>query len=126
MVLADPSIFPEPFEFKPERWLNNRGLQKYQVAFSKGRRACLGIKYEIALTPLKVVLLLRYHLTIYSCLISLAYAELRVAVATIFRNFELELFDTSLKDIQITRDQFLGCPAADANNPKVRIVKTLS
>lgn len=43
-VQSSPSVFPDPFEFKPERWLNNKALQKYQVTFSKGRRSCLGMK----------------------------------------------------------------------------------
>lgn len=43
-VQTDPGIFPDPWQFKPERWLDNKGLHKYQVSFSKGRRACLGIK----------------------------------------------------------------------------------
>jgi cytochrome P450 len=40
----NPDIFPDPFTFKPERWLNNKELQKYQVTFGKGRRGCLGKK----------------------------------------------------------------------------------
>ena len=44
IVQSDATIFPDPFVYKPERWLNDRALQKYQVAFSKGRRSCLGMK----------------------------------------------------------------------------------
>ena len=44
MVQSNPEIFPEPFVYKPERWLDNKALQRYQVAFSKGRRSCLGMK----------------------------------------------------------------------------------
>jgi hypothetical protein len=46
-VLHDPTIFPEPHAFKPERWLEaaERGerLDKYLVAFSKGKRSTSGL-----------------------------------------------------------------------------------
>ena len=47
VVSTNETVFPEPFKFKPERWLGNAGkeLQKYAVTFGKGRRACLGKKY---------------------------------------------------------------------------------
>jgi cytochrome P450 len=41
--------FPEPEKFNPERWVDlaeRQRLDKYMVAFSKGTRQCLGIKYE--------------------------------------------------------------------------------
>ena len=40
----DPAIFPSPLEFRPERFLGSSELEKYVVPFSKGSRACLGIK----------------------------------------------------------------------------------
>lgn len=44
-VMMDPSIFPEPTEFRPERWLDsNNRLDKYLVAFGRGTRQCLGMK----------------------------------------------------------------------------------
>ena len=46
MVGTSEKVFPEPFKFKPERWLGNAGkeLQKYSVTFGRGRRGCLGRK----------------------------------------------------------------------------------
>jgi cytochrome P450 len=47
----DPAIYPKPREYIPERWLNSpkapdgSSLDKYFVAFGKGPRSCLGIKY---------------------------------------------------------------------------------
>lgn len=46
-VLSDPAIFPEPSKFKPERFLDENGkcstVQKDKlIAFSTGRRMCLG------------------------------------------------------------------------------------
>jgi cytochrome P450 len=44
VVSSNEDIFPEPFKFKPERWVGNKDLQKYAVTFGKGARACLGRK----------------------------------------------------------------------------------
>lgn len=50
----DPTIFPEPADFKPERWIeakeNNIRLDRYMVSFGRGSRQCVGIKYVF--TPL--------------------------------------------------------------------------
>ncbi len=46
-VHLNPTIFPEPHSFKPDRWLEkseNGSLDNWLVAFSKGPRSCLGIK----------------------------------------------------------------------------------
>jgi cytochrome P450 len=50
LVHENETIFPEPMEFKPERWLEKRPdgappLDRYLVAFGKGSRQCLGMKY---------------------------------------------------------------------------------
>lgn len=46
---ANEDIFPDPDEFRPERWLTDDGtrhkeLDGYLLSFSKGTRQCLGIK----------------------------------------------------------------------------------
>lgn len=48
-IHENPTIFPEPFQFRPERWLEKRPdgappLDKYLVTFTKGSRMCIGIK----------------------------------------------------------------------------------
>lgn len=48
-ILMDPSIFPDPYTFDPERWIRaaakGERLDKYLVNFSRGSRICLGKKY---------------------------------------------------------------------------------
>ena len=39
---------------------------------------------------------------------SLAYAELYLTTAAIFRNFDLELFESGLEDITMTRNYSFG------------------
>ncbi|KAK6207359.1 hypothetical protein LQW54_007186 [Pestalotiopsis sp. IQ-011] len=47
LVYLDPSIFPEPHRFDPDRWVKASkegvNLDKFMVAFTKGTRQCLGI-----------------------------------------------------------------------------------
>ena len=38
----DPTVFPDPHEFIPERWLDNPKLDKHLMTFSKGARNCVG------------------------------------------------------------------------------------
>ncbi|EDP48582.1 benzoate 4-monooxygenase cytochrome P450 [Aspergillus fumigatus A1163] len=66
-VHRDKTIFPNPDEFSPERWLNDKGrdLDKWLVAFSKGPRRCPGS--------------------------NLAWAELYLCFAYVFRKFEIEV-----------------------------------
>jgi len=48
-ILTHPGVFPEPHIFRPERWLDggklSNKLDKYFVAFGKGSRQCLGMKF---------------------------------------------------------------------------------
>ncbi|EXJ81909.1 hypothetical protein A1O1_07976 [Capronia coronata CBS 617.96] len=106
LIHQNPDIFPQPFEYRPERWVENPRLDKYLVAFSKGKMQCLGI--------------------------NLAYAELYVMLAKLFRIYgsqdvkfdgdvgRLELFETTLKDVQIAEDRFIPLPHRDSKG--VRIV----
>lgn len=47
-VHMDPTLFPEPEKFDPERWIRavEKGeyLSRYIVSFTKGSRQCLGMK----------------------------------------------------------------------------------
>jgi cytochrome P450 len=44
-ILFEPSIFTDPYIFKPERWLDaktSKHLDKHLVSFSRGTRGCIG------------------------------------------------------------------------------------
>ncbi|KAH6628941.1 cytochrome P450 [Chaetomium tenue] len=52
-VHMNPDYHEDPYEFRPERWLENPSLGKYFLGFGKGSRNCLGMalaKRELALT----------------------------------------------------------------------------
>lgn len=86
-VHLDAEVFPEPYAFKPERWLETysgtESLDHWLVAFSKGPRSCLGMKYVA-----EVVLL---YLVSSSFSHSLGWCELVLGFANVFRRFELKL-----------------------------------
>ncbi|KAF2849812.1 cytochrome P450 monooxygenase-like protein [Plenodomus tracheiphilus IPT5] len=79
-VHYNASIFPEPEKFIPERWLESDNLDSWLVAFSRGPRMCLGI--------------------------NLAWAELRLGFAYVYRKFDL-VSAGSLPEKLAWRDIFL-------------------
>ncbi|KAJ8093235.1 hypothetical protein PM082_020721 [Marasmius tenuissimus] len=98
IVHTNPNIFPDPQEFVPERWLDNRELDKYLVAFSKGPRICLGI--------------------------NLAWAELYLIFANIFRRLEFELHDAP-EEAPAWGDYFLPLYTEEHLRAQVRERKAL-
>lgn len=96
LVHENEAIFPSHREFKPERWLEpGWNLDKYLMTFGKGPRACLGM--------------------------NMAYAELYVKLATIFRRFEYELFETGRRDVDAEHDFMVSCPALDSKGVRVLV-----
>lgn len=91
----DPKKFPNPKCFDPDRWLNDdERLDKYLVTFSKGTRQCLGM--------------------------NLAIAEIYITVATVFRRFDMELFETTRRDADVAHDYFV--PLGPKDSKGVRII----
>ncbi|KAI8712413.1 hypothetical protein NCS52_01339400 [Fusarium sp. LHS14.1] len=91
LVNRNPDLYPNPLEFRPDRYLENPGLAAYQFSFSKGTRQCIGI--------------------------NLAYQELQTFVAGIFRKYDvydgskdkqsgptMELYKTKEDDVAIYSD----------------------
>ena len=94
LMHLNPSIFPQPKEFIPERWLDNPRLGKYLVSFTKGSRQCLGI--------------------------NLAYAEIYLCLANLFHAFpDMNLYDTTIKDVEIQADNYI--PKASGRGVKVML-----
>ncbi|KAL8843732.1 MAG: hypothetical protein Q9176_001940 [Flavoplaca citrina] len=100
----DPFVFPEPREFRPERWVVGmqgeeavRKREEYLVSFSRGGRRCMGIH--------------------------LAHAELYLTLSTVFRRYggEMRLWETERRDVEPARDFFVPAPEAGGNGLRVVI-----
>lgn len=73
-VHQSATIFKEPETFNPSRWLQDeKDLEKWLVAFSKGPRSCLGL--------------------------NLAWCELYLLYAALLRRFEMSLDGTTAADL---------------------------
>ncbi|KIX97850.1 uncharacterized protein Z520_06628 [Fonsecaea multimorphosa CBS 102226] len=61
----DPAIFPDPYSFRPQRWLGSNvdELESHMISFSRGSRNCIGT--------------------------NLAYAELHATYAHLVRRFDI-------------------------------------
>lgn len=85
-VAHDENLFPYSFMFRPERWLHEPKapdgsyLSRYMVSFGRGTRSCLGI--------------------------ALAYAEMYIALATVFRRCEFDLLQTTRDAVDCHHDMF--------------------
>ncbi|KAB8206100.1 cytochrome P450 [Aspergillus parasiticus] len=98
-VHHNEDIIPDSQSFIPERWMDpvqRKRLEKYLVVFSKGSRQCIGIP--------------------------LAKAEILLVVARAFREFDMELYKTTIDDVRIVRDMFNGHPRKGSQGVRV-IVK---
>ncbi|THV04023.1 cytochrome P450 [Dendrothele bispora CBS 962.96] len=82
----DPRVFPDPYTFKPERWLpggssNLSEMEHYLRPFSNGPRQCLGQ--------------------------NLAWAELYLIMGYVFRKLDLTMHDTSIDDFKHFKELFV-------------------
>ena len=82
LVHQSSEKFKDPEVFDINRWIGPgaAGLNQWLVTFSKGPRSCLGI--------------------------NLAYCEMRIALATLMRRFDMRLDETKAEDL-VWRDTFL-------------------
>ncbi|EKM57484.1 uncharacterized protein PHACADRAFT_206389 [Phanerochaete carnosa HHB-10118-sp] len=89
----NPDVFPDPYIFNPDRWLqpDTSGLEQHLVAFSRGPRSCLGI--------------------------NLAWCEMYHILGYMFRLVDMRLYNTTLEDmtfrchftVTTPRDRMLHC-----------------
>ena len=101
---SNPAIYPDPQAFKPERWLGDpkgpdgvHPLSNYLVPFGRGSRICIG-------RPV-------------------ALMELHVALATLFRRHELELYETQLADADFVLDIVVPMPRWGSKGVRALVVK---
>ncbi|TVY83002.1 Cyrochrome P450 monooxygenase, partial [Lachnellula suecica] len=96
LIHENERIFPDATTFKPERWLKSDNLQRYLVTFSRGSRSCLGI--------------------------NLAWAEMYLIVAKVFRrfNFNVDLVVRE-RDIDVAKDMIMGVPRSDTKGVVVKV-----
>ncbi|KID94829.1 Cytochrome P450 family protein, partial [Metarhizium majus ARSEF 297] len=104
-VHHDEAVFADSFSFRPERWADNPGLDRYLVSFGKGSRHCVGM--------------------------NLAMAELYLTLARIFRLFgsgrvrrpgdlgQLVLFETDESDISMTGEVLVPFVKPDSRGVRV-------
>ncbi|OAL02174.1 putative benzoate 4-monooxygenase cytochrome P450 [Phaeosphaeriaceae sp. SRC1lsM3a] len=97
LLHTDSSVFPDPFAFKPERWIENPELKRYLFAFSRGGRGCLGM--------------------------NLAVSELYFAIALIWRRLDIEIYDTAEeRDVLTKHDCFLGMTDLSSEGIKIKVL----
>ncbi|MCJ1348578.1 hypothetical protein MMC31_006810 [Peltigera leucophlebia] len=53
LMMCDPTIFPNPKAWIPDRWIENPKLDRYILTFGRGTRMCIGI--ELAWQELYVI-----------------------------------------------------------------------
>ena len=99
-VHFNDDIFPEPLQFKPERWLGDRSekqaLEKYLVPFSRGSRSCVGTE--------------------------LALAELYLVIGNLFRKYDLKLVDTNNEDMSMAHEFFSPFGPVDSKGLRVMVI----
>ncbi|MCJ1391688.1 hypothetical protein MMC18_004553 [Xylographa bjoerkii] len=100
-VSHDEYVFPNSFSYSPERWLNSpkapngKQLSRYMVAFGRGTRSCVGMQ--------------------------LAYAELFIGLATLFRRFSFELYQTDRSAVDLHMDRFVPRPKPGTQGVRVLV-----
>jgi cytochrome P450 len=95
----DSKLFPNPSNFEPERWLGKEHLDRYLVAFGKGTRNCIGQ--------------------------NLGEAEIYITLAHTVMTFDMELLETDMSDVQMTRDWYVPQLRLDTAGVRFRLVGKL-
>lgn len=107
LLCRDERIFPSPFEFRPERWIEEPGLGKFQVAFNKGSRICLGKNLALAETYLMLGTLFRLY----------GSRAVRVPEDLGF----LELWETDESDVECSIDAFVPLPKIGSKGVRCKV-----
>ncbi|OLN82371.1 Trichodiene oxygenase 6 [Colletotrichum chlorophyti] len=99
----DESVFPDSYQFIPERWLdeNNqrrKDVERGMLAFSKGSRSCLGMNLAL-------------------CELNLCLAALALRVLP-----NMRLFETNDEDVAYDHDMFIPVAKEGTNGVRVKVV----
>lgn len=100
LVHTNESIFPDPWRFEPERWVDSGDgaslarRRRSNLSFMRGPRSCIGM-----------------HLT---------NAEMAVAVAAMAR-WDMRLYDTTAEDVAFCHDYHVMCPRLGSKGVRVEV-----
>lgn len=107
LMQSNATVYPNPKEFYPDRWLGayDPRMDRYLAPFSRGSRRCLG-------QQLVHVLMLNFCLRPLTRLARLAYSEIHIVLATLFRpnGRVLRLYETDETDVESAHDFLLPLP----------------
>jgi cytochrome P450 len=107
LMNRDSHIFPDPNRFRPERWIENPDLARWQVTFGKGSRFCLGKDLNMS----ESYLLLAYMFRTYGT------REVRFPDDIGY----IELYETDEADIECAVDGVLARPRLDSKGVRCRV-----
>ncbi|KAM0133544.1 hypothetical protein ACHAPC_006871 [Botrytis cinerea] len=101
----NPDVFEDPYEFRPQRWIDDPRLDKAFIGFARGTRNCIGMNF--------------------------ARLEMSLVLAAIIQKYDiyrgqdgptLELFDTIReRDIDLNHDYIIPFPAKGSPGLRVKI-----
>ncbi|KAK0635458.1 cytochrome P450 [Bombardia bombarda] len=105
----NPDIFQDPYEFRPQRWIDDPRLDRAFIGFARGTRNCIGMNF--------------------------ARLEMSMVLAAIIRKYDiyqpgqqkqtgptLELYDTTrARDIDLNHDYIIPFPAKGSPGLRVKI-----
>ncbi|KAI2618667.1 cytochrome P450 [Hypomontagnella submonticulosa] len=102
---TDPEVFENPYEFRPQRWIDDPKLTRSFIAFARGSRNCVGQNF--------------------------ARREMGMVLATIINRYDvyrgqegrtLELYDTIReRDIAANSEMIIPMPAKGSHGLRVKI-----
>ncbi|KAI1767847.1 cytochrome P450 [Hypoxylon sp. FL1150] len=99
-LLFDPTVFTEPYKFKPERWLDEEkpiDEKRYFIAFGQGGRACPAKEFGTQL--------------------------MQMTLTTLVRRYEFKIVDTIWeRDVAVSRSSLLAAPSFESKGVKLSLV----